>query len=81
MLVKYFLFKREEITGDRKKNTQWETSQFELLKKNVTVIKSSNKRQSKHDREGKKMSRKLSWKTRRGEKKSANFGVDKKRTL
>jgi hypothetical protein len=25
--------RREEITGDKKKSTQWETSQFELLKK------------------------------------------------
>jgi len=42
------------------------------------VIK-SRKRQSKHDREGKKMSRKLSWKTRRKEN-SAN-GVDMRTAL
>ena len=45
------------------------------------VIKSRNKRQSKHDREGKKMSRKLNWKTRRKKENSANFSVDKRRAL
>jgi len=33
VLGRQFLLKREEITGDKKKNTQWEASQFELLNK------------------------------------------------
>jgi len=44
------------------------------------VIKSRNKRQSKQDREGKKISRKLNWKTRKKEE-TVNFGVDKRKAL